>query len=264
MSTPSHQTPQNKVDLRWPRLGEGLATGFFVLGAISVVCILLHWFYPKANLNPWLVTQASDDLFSKSLVSVLTTHFFHGSDKHLWGNLLFMWPVGLAAFAIAGPYRGLAAIGYGIFFAGMAQYRAGIEGAFYMGSSSIVFAFLGVIILASIRKGLILTILMVFGIGLLGDSFFDTIRPTEASMVMGISWLGHLGGLIGGFTADLKDPTEAIRVLHNSGTIDEAETESLLKRACPGNYLDELNQEFEKKLAAETETINHGREQPKA
>jgi membrane associated rhomboid family serine protease len=170
-----------------------------------------------------------------------------------------MWPAGLIAFAVAGPHRATAAIGYGILFAGLAQLKFGESGTIYVGSSSIVFALFGVIILASIRKGIILTTLMVLGIGFLGDSFFNTIRPTEVTAIMGISWLGHLGGLIGGFAADLKDPVEAIRVLHKSETIDDSEAEALLKRAYPEGYQDERNEEFENEILEEVEKTIHDR-----
>lgn len=243
MSEENSILPTQAADLQWPKLGDGLIAGVFILGAISLLCILLHLFYPAANKNPWLMTQGGNDLFSPSLVSVFTTHFFHGSNHHLWSNLSFIWPAGLIAFAIAGPARASAAIAYGIFFAGLAQFRFGEPGTFYVGSSSIAFALLGVIVLASIRKGIIMTVLMVVGIGFIGDLFFDTIRPTETTATQGISWLGHLGGLIGGFAADLRDRVEAIRVLYQSDTISETETEDLLRRANPTCYASEISEE---------------------
>lgn len=255
----STETPkeQKVADLRWPKLSEGLIFGVITLGAISALSILLQYFYPQANHNPWLVTIPEDGsvLFQKSIVSVFTTHFFHGNWSHLWGNLLYLWPVGLIAFAVAGAPRGLSAIGYGILYAGMAQLIFGHNGTIYLGSSSILFALLGVIILASVRKGKLVTLGMLLGIGYLGDGFFDTIRPTEMTAIAGISWLGHLGGLLGGFTADLKDPIEAVRVLHNSENISDEETEELLRKVYPDPYMDEIVEEvMNQVLAKETET----------
>lgn len=233
-------------DLRWPKLSEGLIIGVFTLGAISVLTVLLHYFYPRANLNPWLVTVPEEGsiIFQKSVVSVFTTHFFHGNWSHLWSNLLSLWPVGMIAFAVAGAPRALRAIGYGILYAGMAQLLFGNEGTAYLGSSSIIFALLGVVILASVRRGQLLTIGMLLGIGFLGDAFFDNIRPTEMTAMIGISWLGHLGGLIGGFKADLKSPIEAVRVLHESDSISDEETEQLLRNVYPEPYLDEILEEI--------------------
>ncbi|MGJ8650765.1 MAG: rhomboid family intramembrane serine protease [Opitutaceae bacterium] len=255
----STKTPQEQkvADLRWPKLSEGLIFGVITLGAISVLSILLHYFYPGANRNPWLVVTPGEGSvsFLKSLISVFTTHFFHGSWSHLWSNLLFLWPAGLIAFAVAGAPRALGAIGYGILYAGMAQLIFGQNGTIYLGSSSILFALLGVIILASVRKGKLVTLGMLLGIGYLGDGFFDTIRPTEMSATVGISWLGHLGGLLGGFTADLKDPIEAVRVLHESDNISDEEAEQLLRKVYPDPYMDEIIEEVMNEISTkETET----------
>jgi len=246
---------QAEVDLRWPKLSEGLIEGFGALSVISVLSILLHSLYPQANGNSWLVvTPAEGGLsFLKSLVSIFTTHFFHASDEHLWGNLLYLWPVGLIAFAVAGAPRAFGAIGLGICYGGMAQLIFGTNGTIYLGSSSIIFALIGLIILASVRKGRIVTLAMLLGLGFLGDRFFDTIRPTEITAIAGISWLGHLGGLIGGFTADLKSPIEAVRVLHRSSTITDEETEDLLKRAYPEGYSYKIFEELEKETVEQEE-----------
>lgn len=245
MSTENQPKPKT-ADLRWPKLSDGLIIGVFTLGLISVLSILLHKFYPQANLNPWLVTVPENGklFIQKSSVSIFTTHFFHGSWDHLWGNLKFLWPVGMIAFALAGAPRALSAIGFGILYAGIAQLIFGHDGTAYLGSSSIIFALLGVIILASVRKGQFITIGMLLGIGFLGDGFFDTIRPTEMTAIIGISWLGHLGGLIGGFNADLKDPIEAVRVLHNSDNISDEEAEQLLRKVYPDPYIEDMMEEI--------------------
>lgn len=246
--------PKAPADLRWPTFGEGFMAGLFLLAAMTILIGLLHYFYPAANRNPWLVTIPDGvGPFQKSITSIFTTHFFHGSWEHVGGNLVGLWIIGLLAFSVAGAPRALAAMGYGILFAGIAQLVVGTEGVAHLGSSSIVFAFIGVLIPTAIRKGAVWTLLMVVGMSLIGDSFFETIRPTETVKVMGISWLAHLGGLIGGILADLKCPIEAVRVLHEKGVINPKETEKLLRRTSKGEYENEFIATMEEMKKAEEE-----------
>jgi membrane associated rhomboid family serine protease len=227
-------------DLRWPSAKDGLIVGIITLLILSSIMILLQRFYPQANHNPWFVTvpQKGYFIFQKSTLSIFTAHFFHGDWDHLWGNLLGLWVCGLIAFTVAGYPRAFAAIGWGILFAGAAQLAAGTPNVAHMGSSSIVFAFIGLIIPAAIRKGTLFIILMVLGMSYIDDMVFETIRPSMTTKVMHISWLGHLGGLIGGIMADLQDPTEAIRVLYKRGLISDKLTEKLLRKSSPERYED--------------------------
>lgn len=248
----AENTPEPSADLRWPSFTAGLQVGFFIILLMTIVMVLLQLYYAGADGNAWLVIKPDGfGPFQQSITAVVTTHFFHASWEHLWNNLGGLWIAGLIAFAFAGYQRAFMAIVYGGGLTGLVLLFVGADGATYLGSSAIVFAFMGLIIPAAIRKGIGATVLMVIGFSFIDNLFFDTIRPTAVTAEYGIAWLGHLCGLIGGIMADLNNPTEAVRVLYKKGIIGDRATEALLRNTSPELYVETADDEEELGSASE-------------
>ncbi|MDQ8206182.1 rhomboid family intramembrane serine protease [Coraliomargarita sp. SDUM461003] len=243
---------EQSADLRWPDFTVSLRVGFFVILALSAIMALLQLYLPAGNGNSWLVIQSNGlGAFPEAITAIVSTHFFHASWEHLWINLGGLWIAGLIAFSLAGYQRALMAMVYGGLLAGIVFVCVGAEGTTYLGASPLVYGFVGLIIPSALRKGMLPTLLLVIGLSVIGKLLFDSIRDTAVSAEYGVVWLGYFCGLMGGFMADLNNPTEAVRVLHKKGFIDGRATEALLRETCPELYIEVPDYEEELMSAAE-------------
>ncbi len=211
---------------RRPPWSMRLLMGVLVLGVLTLGLgyVFLELGLPRNN--PWLVLYPR---VPQSLTAIFASVAFHADEAHLMGNLVALWVLGIWAFSL-GWLRTIAALFYGIAFAGAATWLFGQGGAAHLGASGAIFALAGFVFLRSLRTSPLAIIVVCVFLGVWDTGFFDTIRPTAFAAENGISWLGHLGGLLGGMYAELESTGEAVRILYRSDVIDEEECEALMNR----------------------------------
>lgn len=187
-----------------------------------------------------------------SLPAIILGNFFHGNIKHLESNLLSLWVFGLWAFKQE-RYKAFKGMFYGALFCGAAQWFFGkyMDGyargiTFHLGFSGVAFALVGVLFVSCIRIGIgaivpmcvLVYFLMIKGTGTL------TLWPSEYADR--VSWIGHLGGLIGGMYSQIKDPQIALRILAGSGWMTPNEAKVIHDRMASAQLPDLDKEEPEK------------------
>ena len=204
-------------------------------GAISIVLFIsiflaFIWFKFGHISNHWLVIYPKDP---KSLTSIFTSNFLHGSKEHLFSNLIVFIPVGIWAIKQEG-WRAIYGMFIGVIFTGVATWVAGTTGCPHLGFSGVVFALYGILLISSIRRLNIFLLLVLFiFFQWLGSSFFDAIRPTEYAVTNHLSWVGHLGGFVGGIWSQLNNSSIALEVLLTNEDITAEEYNLIAGRICP-------------------------------
>ena len=189
------------------------------------VLFIMYWLTDGAPKNRLLVIDPRE---IRSLPAIFFSNFFHGSKAHLTGNIGGFLIFGTLVIKQEGT-RGLWGILLGCLTAGATIW---VFGAGYtLGFSGAVFACLGILIVRSIRTSIFQTILLIIIIGTVYEvSFFETIRPTEYTNDNRISWLGHLGGLIGGMMSQIRNRAVAAEILFRNDKITSEEFITIANR----------------------------------
>lgn len=128
------------------------------------------------------------------LRGIVLSPFIHGDIGHLYNNSL---PLLVLLAALAYFYRELSwkIIVYGILFSGIGTWIIG-RGNFHIGASGLIYVLVSFIFLKGIRTGYYrLTALSLMVVMLYGSMVWYIFPDVE----QGISWEGHLAGLITGF-----------------------------------------------------------------
>ena len=167
-----------------------------------------------------------------SLPAVIFAHFFHVNDKHLEGNLLAFWLLGLWSLKKEGS-RAINGMCLGGLFAGLAIWAYGSEGTIHAGFSTVVFALMGVLIISSIRGGPMQIIIMCIAVYVLFIQDVGTLTIFPSKSTEGVSWLGHLGGMVGGMYSQIRNPVIALQILADGGHMTPVEVEQTYRRIVP-------------------------------
>jgi len=150
------------------------------------------------ELIDWL-TPAYLDRFGiqprrlRGLPGIVTAPFLHGGFSHLLANALpfFMlgWLIllrGRRDFVIVSVVSALVS--------GITVWLIGSQDSVHIGCSGVVFGYFGFLLARGFFERTFGAMLMALGVGLLYSGFLWGLLP----LWPGISWQGHLGGLIGG------------------------------------------------------------------
>ncbi|WP_297332154.1 rhomboid family intramembrane serine protease [Flavobacterium sp.] len=163
----------------WPLLGV------LVLWLIYWVEVKFHIYLNHYGVYPRTL---------KGLRGVLFSPFLHGSLEHLYNNSVAL-VVLIAALRFFYRRHALQIIGYGILLSGFITWLIGRE-SYHIGASGLIYVLVSFMFFKGIQTGyyrlvaLSLTIIMLYG-GMIWYVFPDVDE--------GISWEGHLGGLVTGF-----------------------------------------------------------------
>ncbi|MGR3913866.1 MAG: rhomboid family intramembrane serine protease [Gammaproteobacteria bacterium] len=158
-----------------------------------------------------------------SIPAMFLGNFFHLNLAHLISNLAVFIPFGFWMFRQEGA-RGLASLLIGMCVSGALVWAVAPPGSVSAGFSGAVFACLGILLIRSLRTSVLQTVILVLVIGLMLDTdFFETIRPTAYAQKNQISWLAHLGGLLGGMGAQIRSLHVALEMLYKQRKVSEAE-----------------------------------------
>lgn len=199
---------------------EAWVTVFIFAGIVIVASVVVWSFgddFPESKL---LFLHAKH---IGSLPAILFSNFFHKDLGHLSNNLILFAPLGFFVFKQEGV-RGIWGVLIGMVSAGTSSWLFDGYGTVSIGFSGAVFACIGILLVCAIRKSLLqVVILCVLLYLFLEFPIFETIRPTAYAKENNISWLGHLGGLIGGMMAQIRSLEIALEMLHTKGKITDKE-----------------------------------------
>jgi membrane associated rhomboid family serine protease len=141
------------------------------------------------------------------LGDIFTAPFLHANWAHIEGNSVPLFALGVAA-AYRGILRFLGATVIIAIASGLAVWLFQSGAAVTIGASGIIFGYFGYVLV----RGLIDRNLADLGVGLLAGAMFYGILQVALPGTPGISWLAHLGGLVGGVVAAwlLRTPRAAV------------------------------------------------------
>jgi membrane associated rhomboid family serine protease len=173
------------------RPGSGRPIVTFTLIGLNVVIFVLELLTGDPLMGNGSGAVANALYFSPGDIlhypwTMLTSAFVHANLIHIAVNMYSLFVLGVPLERYFGRWRFLA-----IYVIGAIASSVGVEflskdGA--LGASGAIFALLGVLVLFSRRLGFSPTWLIVIGVVNLGYGF----------VVAGVSWQGHLGGLVAG------------------------------------------------------------------
>jgi membrane associated rhomboid family serine protease len=144
------------------------------------------------------------------LGEIFTAPFLHFSWQHIEGNSLPLFVLGvLAAYRSIARFLLLTLIV--AVTSGMAVWLFQSSNELTVGASGLIFGYFGYVLL----RGFIDRNLIDIGVGLLAGALYWTILEVAIPGTPGVSWIGHVGGLVGGVLAAwvLRTPTAMRRPL---------------------------------------------------
>lgn len=141
------------------------------------------------------------------LPEIFTAPFLHFSWQHLEGNTVPLFVLGVLA-----AYRGLAKFLLLTLIVAVASglavwlFQSGNE--LTVGASGLIFGYFGYVVI----RGFFDRNLVDIGVGVVAGLLYWTILQVAIPGTPGISWIGHLGGLVGGVAAAwvLRERTTAV------------------------------------------------------
>lgn len=179
------------------------------LPVILVVVVAVPWVVHLVNvatgyaLNEWGIRPRS----LQGLVGLLSAPFLHGSWHHL---LMNSWPLAILGGLVL--LKGLdTLVELSLFVAivgGLGVWIFGGSNEVHVGASGLIFGYFGFLVARGVfLKELIPLTMSILVLGLYGTSFFFGLLPTAR----GISWEGHLFGLLAGVLAAWMEWSNARR-----------------------------------------------------
>ena len=171
----------------------------FRLTAIAWVAHALN-FKPSKFEQPWL-----NSLFGLrprnpwGLVCIFIRPFLHGSNTHILGNTLSFLPLawyillqGINLFYVVTIATAL--------FSGLTLWLLGNARAKYVGASSVIFGYLGFLLVYGITSSSLIAMLLVAFVGSRQLRLITGDKRFASQMLPGASgaWLGHFSGFVAG------------------------------------------------------------------
>jgi membrane associated rhomboid family serine protease len=134
-----------------------------------------------------------------SLVNILTSPFVHGNIDHLMANALPLFSLGLIA-AIPSPKRFLLMTLVVIVVGGLGIWLTSPSNTVTIGASGVVFGYFSYLLLRGLVDRRPADVLVSIGIAIAYGSYMWSAVGIGAT---GVSWQGHVSGLVGGVVAAL-------------------------------------------------------------
>ena len=165
-----------------------------VLWPLAFVLVLWFVYWVEVRLHIYLTDFGILPRTFSGLRGIIFSPFLHGSLEHIYNNSIPLFVL-IAAMRYFYRDQALRVIGYGILLSGFITWLIGRGGSYHIGASGLIYVLVSFIFFKGIQTGyyrlvaLSLTIIMLYG-GMIWYVFPDVEE--------GISWGGHLGGLITG------------------------------------------------------------------
>jgi membrane associated rhomboid family serine protease len=185
---------------------RNLRNALIVMGAF----LALIWVLQVAN---WADSYRLDQAYGilprnvGRLGDIFSAPFLHANWAHIEGNSVPLLVLGVAA-AYRGIVRFLAATAIIAIVSGLTVWLFQSGNSVTIGASGIIFGYFGYVLV----RGIVDRNLLDLGIGIAAGALYYGILAVAIPGTPGISWLGHLGGLIGGILAAwlLRAPRPAV------------------------------------------------------
>lgn len=132
-----------------------------------------------------------------SLIDIVTSPFLHGSLEHLASNALPLFSLGFIA-AMTGIKRFLLVTALVILIEGIGVWLFSPENTVSVGASGVVFGYFGYLLLRGLVDRRPIDLVVSIGVAL---SYGYVMWNSIGFGAQGISWQGHISGLIGGLVA---------------------------------------------------------------
>jgi membrane associated rhomboid family serine protease len=130
------------------------------------------------------------------LGEIFTAPFLHFSWAHIEGNSVPLFVLGVLA-----AYRSLLRFAFATLIiavtSGIAVWLFQAGPSLTVGASGIIFGYFGYVLV----RGFVDRNLLDIGVGLIAGALYWTIIAVALPGTPGVSWIGHLGGLVGGVAA---------------------------------------------------------------
>jgi membrane associated rhomboid family serine protease len=171
--------------------------------AALMVCFLgVLWIVQLVNAGTDYALASSGGILPRdpgSLVDILTSPFLHGSLEHLAGNALPLFSLGVIA-AIPSPKRFLLMTLVVIVVGGFGVWLFSPDNSVTVGASGVVFGYFGYLLLRGLVDRRPADVVISIGIALAyGYAMWNSV----GFGIEGVSWQGHVAGLVGGMVAAL-------------------------------------------------------------
>jgi membrane associated rhomboid family serine protease len=170
--------------------------------SLMVVFLAVLWLVQLVNAGTDYSLAQSGGILPRqpnSLVDILTSPFLHGSLEHLAGNALPLFSLGLIA-AIPSPKRFLLMTLVVIVVGGFGVWLFSPDNSITVGASGVVFGYFGYLLLRGLVDRRPADVVISIGIALAyGYAMWNSV----GFGVEGVSWQGHVAGMVGGMVAAL-------------------------------------------------------------
>jgi membrane associated rhomboid family serine protease len=130
------------------------------------------------------------------LGEIFTAPFLHFSWQHIEGNSVPLFVLGVLAAYRSLPRFALASLIIAV-TSGMAVWLFQSSNELTVGASGIIFGYFGYVLV----RGFFDRNFVDIGVGLVAGALYWTILQVAIPGTPGVSWIGHLGGLVGGVLA---------------------------------------------------------------
>jgi len=185
---------------------RNLRNALIVMGAF----LALIWILQVVN---WADSYRLDQSFGivprnvGRLGDIFSAPFLHANWEHIEGNSVPLLVLGVAA-AYRGIARFLAATAIIAILSGLTVWLFQSGNSVTIGASGIIFGYFGYVLV----RGIVDRNLLDLTVGIAAGALYYSILAVAIPGTPGISWLGHLGGLIGGILAAwlLRAPRPAV------------------------------------------------------
>ena len=166
---------------------------------VMMTFLLLLWVIQTANWADGYGLDVSFGILPRHLshlADIFTAPFLHLSWQHLEGNTVPLFMLGLLA-AYRGVARFLAVTLIVTVTSGLAVWLFQSGGTLTVGASGLVFGYFGYVL----ARGLFDRNWVDIGVGVVAGAVYSYILLVAIPGTPGVSWLDHLGGLVGGVLA---------------------------------------------------------------
>ena len=186
-------------------MGNNIFQNIKVITKPALIFVLIMWlvflieqlFHLRLNRYGILPRNLS------GLIGVITSPFLHGGLSHIWNNTLpsFFLITALRAFYKKEAFRifflGMLLTGLLTWFIGRTSYHIGASGIIYMLASFLIF------------KGLFTKRFKLVALSFVILFFYGSLVWYVFPIVKGMSWEGHLSGLLSGLALALVVPVQS-------------------------------------------------------
>jgi membrane associated rhomboid family serine protease len=170
--------------------------------SLMVAFLALLWIVQLINAGTDYSLAQSGGILPRqpsSLLDIVTSPFLHGSLEHLAGNALPLFSLGLMA-AIPSPKRFLLMTLVVIVVGGFGVWLFSPANSVTVGASGVVFGYFGYLLLRGFVDRRPADVVISIGVALAyGYAMWNSVGFGRE----GVSWQGHVAGLVGGMLAAL-------------------------------------------------------------